>query len=403
MTRSFSGGLMVMQKIGKTIINGQIINFNRIYNYLEDLFISNIHANRIISMTNAVLGVITSASLAISMIGFGLAVAKGKSTKHSVKQVDRLIGNKKFAVWSYFENWVSELIGLRLEVMIAMDWTVFDKDNQSTLALYLVSNHGRAIPLLWKTYDNAAIKNNRVLFEKKMLKRLKKLVSEGVKVTILADRGFGYVELYRALKKLGFSFVIRFRGNTLVYSSKNEVKTAQDWVGKNGAAKRLENARVTESHLEEMPVVVCTQDKEMKDVWCLVGSDISLKTREIINFYAKRWTIEPTFRDQKDIRFGMGMYNISVSKPARRDRLFFIAAIAYVFLNILGAAGEAIGLDKTLKANTVKRRTHSLFRQGIMLYELIPNMAEEKLRQLINKFHELLMARKITLDMLSFV
>ena len=142
-----------MQKVGKTVINGQIINFNRIYNYLEDLFISNIHANRIISMTNAVLGVITSASLAISMIGFGVAVAKGKSTKHSVKQVDRLIGNKKFAVWSYFENWVCELIGSRLEVMIAMDWTVFDKDNQSTLALYLVSNHGRAIPLLWKTYD----------------------------------------------------------------------------------------------------------------------------------------------------------------------------------------------------------------------------------------------------------
>jgi hypothetical protein len=32
-----------------------------------------------------------------------------------------------------------------------------------------------------------------------------------------------------------------------------------------------------------------------------------------------------------------------------------------------------------LKANTVKRRTHSLFRQGVMLYELIPTMPEERL------------------------
>jgi len=392
-----------MKKLEKTIINGQMINFNRIYNYLEDLFHSNVHANRIVSMTNAVLGVITSASLAISMIGFGLAVAKGKSTKHSVKQVDRLIGNKKFAVWSCFENWVNELVGLRTAVMVAMDWTSFDKDNQSTLALYLVTNHGRAIPLLWKTFVNSKIKNNRVSFEKKMLKRLRKLLPENVKATILADRGFGYVELYRALKKLNFSFVIRFRGNTNVYHSDGEMRLAQDWVGANGRAKRLENARVTESSQENVPVVICVQDKNMKDSWCLVASDPSLKTREIINFYAKRWSIEPAFRDHKDIRFGMGMYNISVSKPARRDRLFFIAAVANVFLNILGAAGEAIGMDKTLKANTVKRRSHSLFRQGVMLYELIPNMAEETLRKLIKKFHELLMTRKITMDILSFV
>ena len=163
------------------------------------------------------------------------------------------------------------------------------------------------------------------------------------------------------------------------------------------------NAKVTASNREVIPVVICVQDKKMKDSWCLVTNDASLKTREIINYYAKRWTIEPSFRDQKDLRFGMGMYNISISKPERRDRLLFIAAIANIFLTILGAAGEAIGLDKTLKANTVKRRTHSLFRQGTMLYELIPNMVEEKFRDLINKFHELLIVRKVTQDILSFV
>ena len=37
------------------------------------------------------------------------------------------------------------------------------------------------------------------------------------------------------------------------------------------------------------------------------------------------------------------------------------------WLSLLGAAGERIGYDRWLKANTVKRRTHSLFRQGLML------------------------------------
>jgi len=48
-------------------------------------------------------------------------------------------------------------------------------------------------------------------------------------------------------------------------------------------------------------------------------------------------------------------------------------------LTLLGAAGEALGYDRHLKSNTTTRRTHSLFRQGCMLYELIPTMPEHRL------------------------
>jgi len=39
-------------------------------------------------------------------------------------------------------------------------------------------------------------------------------------------------------------------------------------------------------------------------------------------------------------------------------------AIATVLLTLLGAAGEEAGLARKLKANTLQRRTHSLFGQG---------------------------------------
>ena len=45
-------------------------------------------------------------------------------------------------------------------------------------------------------------------------------------------------------------------------------------------------------------------------------------------------------------------------------------------------------MDRLLKANTSKTRTHSLFRQGCMLYELIPNMPEQRLAPLMEKFAE---------------
>jgi hypothetical protein len=77
---------------------------------------------------------------------------------------------------------------------------------------------------------------------------------------------------------------------------------------------------------------------------------------------------------------------LHVSTPERRDRLWLLNAFAVALLTLLGATGEALGYDRHLKSNTSKRRTHSLFRQGCMLYELIPNMPEHRLRPLIENF-----------------
>jgi hypothetical protein len=103
-----------------------------------------------------------------------------------------------------------------------------------------------------------------------------------------------------------------------------------------------------------------------------------------------QWDIEPNFRDTKDLRFGMGMSALRIADPQRRDRLFLLNAFAIVLLTLLGAAGESLGMDRLLKANTSKRRTHSLFRQGCLLYDLMPNMPESRLTPLIDKFIELI-------------
>ena len=42
----------------------------------------------------------------------------------------------------------------------------------------------------------------------------------------------------------------------------------------------------------------------MKEAWHLAASDATASASQIVNLYAKRWTIEPGFRDTKDLRFG---------------------------------------------------------------------------------------------------
>ena len=73
-------------------------------------------------------------------------------------------------------------------------------------------------------------------------------------------------------------------------------------------------------------------------------------------------------------------------------------AFAVVLLTLLGAAGEALGYDRMLKTNTAKRRVHSLFRQGCMLYDLIPTMPENRLRPLMQRFSQMLQDQPLFAD-----
>ena len=46
-----------------------------------------------------------------------------------------------------------------------MDWTDFDGDKQATLVLTLITDHGRATPLLWLTVEKDELKDQRNLDE----------------------------------------------------------------------------------------------------------------------------------------------------------------------------------------------------------------------------------------------
>jgi hypothetical protein len=361
--------------------------FEDVRSFIGALYGSDLHAKRVESLAGATLGVMTAASLAVAMIGHALAQARGLITKHAVKQVDRLLSNNGIDVWDSFARWVPHQIAGRLDILVAMDWTDFDPDDQATLVLGLVGSHGRAAPLLWLTVWKEELKNRRNDYEDACPRRLSELVPPGCRVTILADRGFGDQKLFAFLGELGFDYVIRFRGNIGVTSADGQTRPAAEWVGKNGRARKLRDARVTAKG-QQVGAVVCVHANGMKEPWCLATSQREATAATLINHYARRWTIEPRFRDAKDLRFGMGLSSTRIGEPMRRDRLLLISAFATALLTLLGAVGESLGMDRLLKSNTSKTRTHSLFRQGCMLYDLIPNMPEHRLLPLMQKFND---------------
>ena len=386
----------------------QTLCFGEAHCFLGGLFDGDLHAKRILSLTNATLGVIKTASLAVNTIGQGLALARGLVTKHAIKQVDRLLSNEGIDIDAALRHWIPYEVGSRSSINVAMDWTDFDADGQATIMLSLLTRHGRrepkvpssaarwngerrgATPLLWLTVDTSILKNRRNEYEYQVLVRLADALPADIKVCIVADRGFGDQKLYLVLtEELKFDYVIRFRGNITVTSAVGETRTAAAFVGPGGRARVLRGALVTAGRYQ-VGTVLCVPDKEMKQAWCLATSSASATSRALMRLHGKRWGIECGLRDTKNPRLRLGMGSIHVSTPERRDRLWLLNAFAIALLTRLGAAGEALGCDRYLKSNTTKRPTHSLFRQGRMLYELIPAMPELRLLPLIERFATLL-------------
>lgn len=347
-----------------------------------------LHAKTRDSIAHAVLGLTFSSRLSVTAIGTTMAQRTGHAEKHGVKQVDRLLRNENFNLADCERAYVRKVIGNRRNITTALDWTEFALDGHSTICLKLITSHGRATPLVWMTVESVALKDNRNYFEDELLRVFKEcLPKRELGVIVLADRGFGDVALYAELEEeLGFDFVIRFRCSVLVEDTSGTRKRADEWLA-NGGGKmvRLRGPKLTGKR-RRVESFVAVHDPGMKEPWFLASS-LPGSAKALKLLYGKRFTIEETFRDQKDMKFGWGLYETQVTQTARRDRLLFLSALAQLILTLLGAAGEESGQDKGLKINTTRKRTHSLFRQG---REYLKGRLAHVARRMNTRFKELL-------------
>jgi hypothetical protein len=373
------------------------LNAASIERFLDDVLEVDWHVATLRSVSFGALGVLHAVSLCIHVIGRAAAWARDKDPKHAVKQIDRLLSNANFTIWAFARAWIRFVIGPRPEAIIAFDWTDFDADGHSTIVASLVTNHGRATPLLWQTVEKSELEGRRNAHEDRLLETLAEYMPEGVRVTILADRGFGDQKRYDHLRELKFDYVIRFREAITVSDQFGNTKPAAEWLPKSGRATLLKKPAVTQDFYI-IPAVVVVHDKKMSEAWCLATSRDDLGAAQIVKLYGRRFTIEESFRDTKDIHFGMGLKATHIKSAERRDRLLLLAALANALLTLLGAAGERCGLDRKLKTNTSKKRQMSLYNQGCYWYMAIPNMREERLTMLMQAYAEVLREHEFLRD-----
>lgn len=349
-----------------------------------------LHAKQLGAMSTTLRGTLHAGRLSLTAIGRALGELAGEDPRHHIKQVDRFIGNEKVKDAELQKQWCKFVLDGLKRVLVAIDWTDFDADNQSVVAIHALGEKGRSTPLVWETVDKSRLKKNRNRLETEVIERLHEAVPEDVEIILTGDRGFGDVERYAQLQNLGWFFVIRFRGVVRMSVDGGPLTPAASLVPEGGRTKMHRDVDLTTKRARVAGVTLVKQ-KGMKDAWILATHlpDDLMKGVVAKNLYAKRFRIEETFRDLKDPRFGVGFSTVQVSTTLRRNRFLLLQAMAHSLLETLGQASENLGMDRGLSASTAKKRQLSLFRQGQYWLRAIWYRPEEDERRMLGEFGRL--------------
>lgn len=298
-----------------------------------------------------------SGRVGIAAIGRALAVAT--SPKHAIKRVDHFLSNRRFDDEKAREQHLAQVIGPRKRVLIAVDWT---KIREWSVLVAGVIQRGRAVPVLWSVIDPMAVYKSFNSFENGFFTWLAKSLPPGVRAVLLLDRGFDRVEITKHLRRCRLSFVIRVGGNVHVHHQQYR-GPIHGLLARRGELKDLPDAVLRPSRPVRVRVVA-KWDAEQKEPWLLM-TDLEQSPNLIVAYYAKRFRIEETFRDQKDWRFGLALGGLKVHVPRRLERLLLVVSIYHFLAMLAGGHARRTGLDRLFRANTVRHKpTHSDFTLG---------------------------------------
>ena len=304
----------------------------------------------------------------VGLLALGRAMHSSTTAKHNIKRVGRFLGNSAVESTSIARAIFNEFAPRHGRVIVLADWT--DVANGKLLVFAMPCN-GRSVPFFTKVVPKQAGDGALVRAENEALHTLKTICQDRSDIVLVSDRGFGNQRWLRAVVANGFHFVQRlscvFFADTEHYiGSLKELnlrrgKKVRDWGhGTLGEDEAIEGRLVT------------AYDKKAKEPWYLVTDLDDVSAEEVVKVYRRRWWIETMFRDKKNRDWGMGLAAVDLKDYRRYDRLFYILALAFIFLCAHGAAAEAEGYDRGLKANTRKIRVLNLLRIG---YHYLRNKA----------------------------
>jgi len=297
-----------------------------------------------------VAGALEAARLNLAGIGRQVAGQQDSAAKHAIKRVWRFIANDRIEpvevmpvvmnrLWRKKLKWHGRQPDRR-PLLVSFDWT---KVRGCFVLMAAVVVEGRALPLCWESYRDKVQGKSQNALEEAMLLRIQAALPTGVRLVILADRGFGRASLIAACQKLGLDYLIRIKGDVMVHCPGGDYYRGrlQHYPIQRGQCRSWRQADYRSDRVVSTNLIVrwakgLAKDKDQP--WYLatslpVGRGAA---RKLSDLYRLRFDIEELFRDAKNEHLGWSLAKTRIARPDRLDRLILIAALAYLLLMALG-------------------------------------------------------------------
>ena len=339
-----------------------------------------IHAARLTVILAVVGAAVRSRRLTLTELG--RALIGPAHVKHSIKRVDRLLGNRHLGAerFELYQVLARRVVGRLREPLIVIDWSDLTPDRHWQLLRAAMPIGGRCLTLYEEIHPLTRFGNPRV--HRAFLQKLKALLPEGVKPILITDAGFR-APWFKAVARLGWHWIGRIRnrtylrphGSTAWIACKKLYRQAHahpqalgpyEVVRSNPVTCHLFLIKRSKKHRIRKSIfghrVHCNQSlkqaRAQREPWLLAASrSLShLKATQIISHFATRMQIEEAFRDLKCARYGLG-FELNLSRcPERLAVLLLVALLSFFVLWLIGQQVLARGLQFHYQSNTRRTR-----------------------------------------------
>jgi hypothetical protein len=342
-----------------------------------------------------VLGVVEAAARArrLSLTALGRSLASEAKPKHSIKRVDRLLGNAAVhaSLDPIYTAVTRKLVGSASNPAVLIDWTGGESEELVVLSASLATTSGRAVLIRSEVYPLRKLHSAHI--ESRFLRRLHNQLAAHKHVTVVVDAGFR-VPFFRSVLRLGWNFVGRLTRQMYVGPADDtqlyRVDCALFPIAR-ATPKSMGLCWVTTQHRFAAHVVVMKNksrgrhgskyrtrkgthpgapafkkhQRRGNEPWVLITSLGSDSATKIAQLYARRMQIEQCFRDTKNERFGLALQDVRTHDARRLEVLLLVAALVSLLAMLIGTAIEHSERQRDFQANTIKRRVLSRFVLGL--------------------------------------
>jgi len=346
-----------------------------------------VHAKRLQALLDTVGALLGERRLGLTALG--RALPGPVATKHTIKRVDRLLGNPHLHQERPLFYWLvaSLLIGHMTRPLILVDWSPIDDRGKRFLLRAAVPFAGRSLPIFEKVHHKDGCQH----CEAYLLAALAEILPDNATPILVTDAGFRN-PWFEAVEARGWYYVGRVRSPVRCQLPGQAWQPVSDLFPQATSVPRaLGSVQIAESNPLTTRMVLyhrppqgrkhrnkrgqVSQDsrsraiaQRQKEPWVLVSNLPARSTLadKLVAIYRQRMQIEEGFRDVKSPQFGLG-FGMHQSRQGRRiEILLLIAMLANVVVMVAGLQVRDSGQQRRYQSNTIRHRNVlSVWRLGL--------------------------------------